>query len=148
MGNDRGDVFGLSLMGARNMRWRWAIATTVFVTGLMPTTAHAQIEECWGPIDQMDSDEFISIDGPLVPITYWSVAEQNFLVDYGQQFLVQCFEIPMFSGESLRSAMYERDSHQNLINRTRRICRGETGGYGPNWDRFVSSLQSFSALCQ
>lgn len=114
----------------------------------IPTTAHAQIETCIGPEDTMETTDFSIQDGPMVPIDYWSDAEQNFLIEYQIQFLTHCMGLPRMSAADLRNGTYERDGYENLMERARRICNGNTGGYGTNWDGFVANLRTFPALCQ
>ncbi|MEB3213031.1 MAG: hypothetical protein VKL39_16885 [Leptolyngbyaceae bacterium] len=136
-------------MQIRFFQWNWAIAI-LFLAGssLFPSPVRAQLETCIGPENTMETPEFASMSGPLVSIEYWSQAEQDFLVDYQQQFLSQCMGISTMAESDFRSGSYERDGFQDLIDRTRRICKGDTGGYGTNWDRFIANLPSFSALCQ
>jgi hypothetical protein len=136
-----GTVTSISLSVAR-------VAALAISLSVIPTAAHAQIENCIGPESTMETTDFAIQDGPMVPIDYWSEAEQNFLVDYQAQFLTQCMGLPAMSAADLRGGLYEQDGYENLMERARRICTGTTSGYGTNWDRFVANLNSFQGLCQ
>ena len=108
---------------------------------------------CIGPWETMETtgtlfaiDLSVSSSGS---IDHWSKAEQDFLMDFRQQFWMQCMEMEdPLSPEELQSGLFDLDGNQNLIDSVKPICDGKTAGHGTNWDRFVASLPTFPALCQ
>ena len=131
----------------RVMSYSLSLATLVLTLGLFPSETQAGIFDCIGPPETMEDTNWNSQGGTLVPLSHWSPVEQTFLKEYTRRFYQDCmgFEPPEVDEAE---TMYGQEGYDDLLERVRRICQKDTGGYGTNWDNFVRRLASFPAVCQ
>jgi len=125
----------------------FSASTAAFALGFFSSNANADIWECMGPAETMEQKEWGTLGGPLVPLSHWSYVEQTFITEYIRRFQQECMGLESLDLASGEEASYARDDHQDIFDRARQVCEDETGGYGTNWDNFVSSLDSFLSFC-
>ena len=135
---------------SNNLQTILILTTIFFGSWSSAKPAYAQLSDCIGPEETMETTHFHTEGGESVTIDFWNPTEQAFLTEYHHMFLSQCMNMPAEYISSLDSenTVYDRQSYQNIIDRAERVCRGETGGYGTNWDQFLTELRSFAALCR